>query len=132
MIDASLLFEVLLLLIISAVGLATFEWLRLPSIVGFLVVGALAGPGGLQLVDEPERVRSLAELGVVFLLFEIGLELPLERLRSLWRTALVAGGAQVTATVLLVAAGATAKWHLSRTRGPVGAAPWRTKCRAAL
>jgi len=108
MIDASFLFEVLLLLIISAVGLATFEWLRLPSIVGFLVVGALAGPGGLQLVDEPERVRSLAELGVVFLLFEIGLELPLERLRSLWRTALVAGGAQVTATVLLVAAGATA------------------------
>lgn len=108
MMDGSLVFEILLLLVISAAGLAVFEWLRLPAIVGFLVVGALAGPGGLQLVDEPERVRSLAELGVVFLLFEIGLELPLERLRSLWRTALIAGGAQVAITVVLVAAAASA------------------------
>lgn len=108
MMDGSLVFEILLLLVISAVGLAVFEWLRLPAIVGFLVVGALAGPGGLQLVDEPERVRALAELGVVFLLFEIGLELPLERLRSLWRTALIAGGAQVAITVVLVAAAASA------------------------
>jgi len=108
MIDPVLLFELLLLLVISAVGLALFESLRLPAIVGFLVVGALAGPGGLQLVDEPERVRSLAELGVVFLLFEIGLELPLERMRTLWRTALIAGGAQVALTVVVVAAGASA------------------------
>ena len=107
MIDPGLLFELLLLLVISAVGLAVFESLRLPAIVGFLVVGALAGPGGLQLVDEPDRVRSLAELGVVFLLFEIGLELPLERLRTLWRTALIAGGAQVALTVGAVAAGAS-------------------------
>ena len=55
MIDPVLLFELLLLLVISAVGLALFESLRLPAIVGFLVVGALAGPGGLQLVDEPEE-----------------------------------------------------------------------------
>jgi CPA2 family monovalent cation:H+ antiporter-2 len=106
--DSNLLFEVLLLLALTAAGLALFERLRLPSIVGFLVVGAIAGPGGLQLVDEPERVRSLAEIGVVFLLFEIGLELPLDRLRMLWRTALVAGGAQVALTIAVVAIGGSA------------------------
>jgi CPA2 family monovalent cation:H+ antiporter-2 len=48
-------------------------------------------------------VRDLAELGVVFLLFEIGLELPLERLRKLWRMALFGGGLQVIATLACVA-----------------------------
>ena len=106
MTESHLLFELLLLLALTAAGLALFERLRLPAVAGFLVVGAIAGPAGLQLVDEPERVRSLAEIGVVFLLFEIGLELPLERLRSLWRTALVAGGAQVLLTTAVVAIGA--------------------------
>ena len=108
MTDHHLMLEMLLLLALTAGALALFDRFKLPAIVGFLLVGAVAGPGGLQLVDEPERVRSLAEIGVVFLLFEIGLELPLERLRALWRTALVAGGAQVGLTVAVVAIGAGA------------------------
>jgi len=106
--ESFLLFEVILLLALAAAGLALFERLKLPAIVGFLAVGALAGPGGLSLVAEPERVRQLTELGVIFLLFEIGLELPIERLRDLGRTALVVGGTQVAATVALVTAGAAA------------------------
>ena len=101
--ESHLLFEILLLLGVAAAGLALFERLRLPSIAGFLVVGALAGPGGLELVENDERVRALAEIGVVFLLFEIGLELPIERLRTLWRTALAAGGVQVLLTASGVA-----------------------------
>ncbi len=89
------LIEVVVLLALAAAALATTEWLRLPSIVGFLVIGAVAGPGGLGLVADPERVRSLAEFGVVFLLFEIGLELPLERLRTLWKPVFLGGGFQV-------------------------------------
>ena len=96
--------ELLLLIATAAIGVALFERMRLPAIAGFLVVGALVGPGGLRLFEDPERVRNLAELGVVFLLFEIGLELPLERLRRLWRRALLAGGLQVAATLLGVAA----------------------------
>lgn len=106
--EPHLLVQLLVLLAITAAGLALFERLRLPSIAGFLVVGAVAGPGGLELVETNESVRALAEIGVVFLLFEIGLELPLERLRALWRTALLAGGAQVALTVAVVAAGARA------------------------
>jgi CPA2 family monovalent cation:H+ antiporter-2 len=87
---------------------AIFERLRLPAIAGFLVMGALVGPGGLGLISQPDRVRALAELGVVFLLFEIGLELPLERLRKLWRLALFGGGLQVVATLACVATIGTA------------------------
>jgi len=95
--------ELLLLIAIAALGVAVFKRLRLPTIAGFLVMGALVGPGGLSLVGDPERVQTLAELGVVFLLFEVGLELPLDRLRRLWRRALLAGGLQVGITVFGVA-----------------------------
>lgn len=106
--ESFLLFEVILLLALAAAGLALFERLKLPAIVGFLAVGAIAGPGGLSLVGEPERVRQLTELGVIFLLFEIGLELPIERMRDLGRAALVVGGLQVGLTVAVVWAGAAA------------------------
>ena len=102
------LIEAVILLALASAGLAMTERLRLPSVVGFLVVGAIAGPGMLGLVSEPDRVRDLAEIGVLFLLFEIGLELPLERIRTLWRPALIAGGFQVVATLATVATAAHA------------------------
>lgn len=95
--------EAVVLLALAATAVAASERLRLPSIVGFLVVGALAGPQSLGLVGDPDAVRELAELGVVFLLFEIGLELPIERMRGLWRPALIGGGAQVGLTLALFA-----------------------------
>ncbi len=101
------LFELVLLLGLAAGGLAVFERFKLPAVVGFLVVGALAGPGALGLIDDPERVRVLAELGVVFLLFEIGLELPMERLRDLGREALRVGGPQVVGTAAVTALAGT-------------------------
>lgn len=97
------LIEAVILLALAAAALAATERLKLPSVVGFLIVGAMAGPGILGIIDEPDRVRDLAEIGVVFLLFEIGLELPLERVRILWRSALIGGGFQVAATLGVVA-----------------------------
>ena len=104
----SFLEELLLILAVATAGGAIFERIRLPSIAGFLVVGALVGPGGMGWIDDPARVRALAELGVVFLLFEIGLELPLDRLRQMWRPALTAGALQVAITLAAVAAIAAA------------------------
>jgi CPA2 family monovalent cation:H+ antiporter-2 len=106
--DSQFLTELLVLLAVATAGVAIFERLRLPAIAGFLVMGALVGPGGFGLIGQPERVRALAELGVVFLLFEIGLELPLERLRKLWQMALFGGGLQVLATLTCVAVVGTA------------------------
>lgn len=106
--DGAILGELLLVIAIAAAGVALFERLRLPAIAGFLMMGALLGPNGLGLARDPERIRALAELGVVFLLFEIGLELPVDALRRLWRPALVAGGLQMLLTLALVAAGGRA------------------------
>ena len=117
----SFLEELLLILAVATAGGAVFERLRLPSIAGFLVVGALVGPGGLGWIDDPERVRALAELGVVFLLFEIGLELPLDRLRQMWRPALTAGGLQVAITLAAVAAIAAALGVPLRAAAVLGA-----------
>lgn len=102
----TLLSQLLILIAFAIAGAALFERLRLPPIAAFLVVGAVVGPGGFGLVSEAEEVRALAELGVVLLLFEVGLELPLERVRTLWRSASIAGALQVAGTVALVALGA--------------------------
>jgi CPA2 family monovalent cation:H+ antiporter-2 len=72
--------------------------LRVPSVIGFLVTGILIGPHALGLVREPETVRALAEIGVVLLLFAIGLEFSLPDLRKLGRRAVIAGLAQVVVT----------------------------------
>ena len=117
----SFLEELLLILAVATAGGAAFERIRLPPIAGFLVVGALVGPGGMGWVDDPARVHALAELGVVFLLFEIGLELPLDRLRQMWRPALIAGGLQVAITLAAVAVIAIAFGAPPRAAAVLGA-----------
>lgn len=100
--EPALLRDLVVLLALAAAGAALFERLGLPSIAGFLVMGAIAGPGGLALAADPADVRVIAEFGVVFLLFEIGLELPLDKVRSLLRTGVSAGVLQVGGTLLAV------------------------------
>jgi CPA2 family monovalent cation:H+ antiporter-2 len=113
--------ELAVLLALAAAGAALFERLRLPAIAGFLVAGALVGPGGLGLVSDPSAVRTVAEAGVFFLLFEIGLELPVERLRKLLRRAVAAGALQVAATLGATAALAVALGVPGRTALVLGA-----------
>lgn len=77
--------------------------LRLPAIAGFLVAGALLGPSGLGWVRDTHEVETLAEIGVVLLLFTIGLELPTQELRRLGRVLAVGGPLQVALTTAAVA-----------------------------
>lgn len=80
--------------------------LRAPTLVGFLLVGVAIGPHGAALIPEPDAVAALAEIGVVLLLFEIGLELSLSQVLGWGASILVAGGLQVLGVVVLaVAAG---------------------------
>lgn len=92
------------LVIISAsvVVLLASHFLRLSSVVGFLVTGMIIGPSGLGLIAQDE-VELFAEIGVVILLFTVGLEFSLASLRQSWRPFLVAGGLQVGLTVLVAA-----------------------------
>ncbi len=95
------------LVVIFAVGLAVVTLLgrlRVPSIAGYIIAGVLAGPGVLGLIDDVHQIEMLAEVGVVLLLFGIGLELSPERIRKLWRAVLLGGALQVGATILAVIA----------------------------
>jgi CPA2 family monovalent cation:H+ antiporter-2 len=76
--------------------------LRIPAIVGFLLTGIIAGPSGLGLIDNVHEVEIMAEVGVILLLFTIGLELSLKELMALKKPVFVGGGLQVLATIVIV------------------------------
>ena len=77
--------------------------LRVPTLVGFLLVGVAIGPHGAALVPDPDAVAALAEIGVVLLLFEIGLELSLSQVLGWGLSVLVAGALQVSGVMALAA-----------------------------
>lgn len=94
--------EFALLLLASVVaGVVAFRLLHLPPLLAYLAVGILIGPHALALLPDSEDTRYLAEFGVVFLMFSIGLEFSLPKLRSMRRTVWGLGGAQVVLTVLM-------------------------------
>jgi CPA2 family monovalent cation:H+ antiporter-2 len=90
--------------------------LRQPPLIGFLIAGALVGPFGLGLAPDVQAVTTLAEAGVVLLLFTVGLELELPNLKRLGRIVWIAGPIQVAGTIALVAAvGVLAGYDLKRS-----------------
>lgn len=97
-----LLNDLLILLATSIPIVFLCSRLRLPVVVGFMLSGVLIGPTGLGLISEPQDVELLAELGVVLLLFTIGLEFSLKRMLEMKRLVLGGGGLQVTLTALAV------------------------------
>jgi len=97
----SALIEVLLLLAISVIAVTVFRRMHLPPILAYLGVGALIGPHALGWVAESENTRVLAEFGVVFLLFTLGLEFSISKLSSMRKAVLGMGGAQVVITTLV-------------------------------
>lgn len=97
-----LLQDVLLLLLASVPIAFLFNRLRLPTIVGFMITGVLIGPYGLGLIENAEAIEVLAEIGVVLLLFTIGLEFSLRQMLKMKRLVLLGGGLQVVLTTLFV------------------------------
>ncbi|HJW53003.1 MAG TPA: monovalent cation:proton antiporter-2 (CPA2) family protein, partial [Burkholderiaceae bacterium] len=92
--------EITLVLLASAVlGVVVFRLLSLPPLLAYLAVGILIGPNALGLLPDTRQTRYLAEFGVVFLMFSIGLEFSLPRLRSMRRIVFGLGGAQVALTI---------------------------------
>jgi CPA2 family monovalent cation:H+ antiporter-2 len=76
--------------------------LRIPPVVGLIITGVIAGPHGLRLTSEPEAVKQLAEIGVIFLLFTIGLEFSVDSIRHVKRLFFGAGPLQVFVTAGIV------------------------------
>jgi len=96
--------DVVVLLAVATAGLLLGRAVGLPAVAAYLVAGVLVGPGALGLVGHSDAVAQLAEIGVALLLFGVGIEFSLDRLRRrLWRMT-ASGALQVAATVALGAA----------------------------
>ena len=100
------LLQILILLAASVCVVAAVRKLALPAILGYLAVGMLLGPHALALAADNETTQLLADFGVVFLVFTLGLEFSLPRLVAMRWEVLGVGGAQVLITVAIVASGA--------------------------
>ena len=97
---------VLILLAVAVIVVVLCRLLKLPVTLGYLTVGIAIGPHALGWIPETAQARHLAEFGVVFLMFSIGLEFSLAKLRSMKVTVFGLGGAQLIFTLAGVAAGA--------------------------
>ena len=95
----------LLYLLAAVLGVVACRSLKLPPMLGYLAVGVVIGPHALALSQNSEGVRHLGEFGVVFLMFVIGLEFNLPKLRSMRRHVFGLGMLQVVLTVLLATLG---------------------------
>lgn len=93
--------DLVIILGFGVIIVTLFHKLRLPAIAGFILSGVLVGPQGFGFINDVHQVEVLAEFGVALLLFGIGLELSLEKLRSLWKLIVAGGALQVGLTVLV-------------------------------
>jgi monovalent cation:H+ antiporter-2, CPA2 family len=82
--------------------------LGIPPIIALIGAGVLSGPSGFGIIQTPEEVDQLAEIGVVLLLFTVGLEFPMRELQRIWRPVAVGGALQVGGTAALAASFAVA------------------------
>lgn len=94
----------LLYLLAAVLGVVACRYLKLPPMLGYLAVGVMIGPNALALAKNAEGVRHLGEFGVVFLMFVIGLEFNLPKLRSMRQHVFGLGVLQVVLTMLVTTA----------------------------
>ena len=94
--------EIVILLMASVLMAYISYRLKLVPIVGFLIAGVIIGPHAMALVEDLELVEILAEIGVILLLFTIGIEFSLEKLNRIKKAILIGGGLQVFSTIGVV------------------------------
>jgi monovalent cation:H+ antiporter-2, CPA2 family len=123
---ASTLELVLLYLVAAVLGVVACRSLKLPPMLGYLVVGVLIGPNALALAKDTAAVKYLAEFGVVFLMFVIGLEFNLPKLRSMRSLVFGLGLWQVTLTIAVTLMGhALLVWGYATLFGKAWQMSWQ-------
>ena len=113
---------VLILLAAAVLVVILFRLLKLPAMIGYLLVGIIIGPHSLGLIPDTAGTQYLAEIGVVFLMFSIGLEFSLAKLTTMRRIVFGLGASQVVLTLAGVVAGmvaAGADWRTGLVLGGV-------------
>jgi len=114
MLHDSLVADLIVTYAITLVLVVVLARARVPTIVAMVLAGIIAGPSALGIIRTVEEVEMLAELGIVLLLFTVGLDFSLAAVRQIWRTILAAGTLQI-----LVTAGAVAAVLMLLARSPV-------------
>jgi len=96
------LFDILALLLATVVIVPVFHAIRLGAILGYLTAGVVLGPWGLGIITELDEIRHLAEFGVIFLLFILGIELKPEKLLQMWKMVVGLGLGQLLITAAIL------------------------------
>jgi len=96
------LMDILALLLATVIVVPVFHAIRLGAILGYLTAGAILGPWGLGIITEVEEIRHLAEFGVIFLLFVLGIELNPDKLWQMRKLVIGLGATQLLITALLL------------------------------
>src|SRR5262245_40212882 len=102
----ALLPKTLVVIVASACAVGLFARRRLPAPVGYLLAGLIIGPHGVQLIAASDETEFLAELGIIFLMFMVGLEFSVPTMIAAGRDVFAAGALQVGLTTSIVAGGA--------------------------
>jgi len=92
--------DIVVILLVSLPIIFLFKKINIPSIVGFLIAGMLIGPYGFKLIQSVDQIDVMAEIGVMLLMFTIGLEVSYTHLFKIKKFFLVAGGLQLILTIL--------------------------------
>jgi len=99
---ATYILDIIVVLALAILVITIGTRLKIPGVVGFLLTGVVVGPYGLGLVKDPQMVEILAEIGIIFLLFTIGMQFSFRTLLAMKKIVLVAGTIQVVFTILAV------------------------------
>ena len=93
--------DIVVILLVSLPIIFLFKKINLPSIVGFLISGMIIGPYGFKLIKSVNQIEAMAEVGIILLLFTIGLELSFTQMLKMKKFVFVVGGLQVLLTILI-------------------------------
>lgn len=98
--ELNFLQDLLVLFGLGVIAVVAFHRLNLPPVLGFLITGVVCGPYGFKMIDDLHSIEALAEIGLVLLLFTIGIEFSVQTFLRIKRFLLIAGGLQIGLTML--------------------------------
>ena len=99
--EIPILQDIVIILGLSILIILLFQKMKVPSLMGFLLAGIIAGPYAFNLISSQHEVELLSEIGIIFLLFIIGIELSLQELITMNRTVLLGRSLQVGGTIVI-------------------------------
>jgi CPA2 family monovalent cation:H+ antiporter-2 len=102
--EIALLYDLVLVFGVSALSVLVLHKLKIPPLIGFIFAGVLIGPHGAGFISDTHEIEVLAEIGVILLLFSIGIEFSLKKLIRIRNVVLFSGGTQVLLTIAVTAA----------------------------